>query len=215
MGVALRLILLISFRWTNEAKGVAGVHCVIVWFSYQNPNADKWLFRYSDVSGVGEKHKAKRINQYLLDAPSVILPSRSQPKAGMPTMTKGSQPTDDVFLILNADEKEQLLTANPILTPYIKRSVGGNEFLNNLKRYCLWFVDTPINDLKKITQLPIIKEKIAGVTATRQKSPTKSVQEWADKPLLFTQNRQPVGIFGGARSIQRTADLFADWVFEW
>jgi len=34
-------------------------------------------------------------------------------------------------------------------------------------------------------------DRLAKVRAARKKSPTPSVQEWADRPSLFTQDRQP------------------------
>ena len=183
-----------TFQWSSAAKGKAAVHCVIIGFGSQNDKI-KYLFDYPNIQAEPEKLEVKQINQYLVAAPSIIIPSRSNPRNGMPTMTKGSQPTDGGNLVLNEDEKNRFSNNYPILTSYIKPYIGGNELINNIKRYCFWFADADNNDLKKIISIPEIKQRIENIKQVRLKSPTSSVQEFSEFPLLFTQNRQPKGHF--------------------
>ena len=179
-----------TFSWSNEARGKAAVHVVIIGFAlYDIPQ--KIIFEYEDIKGEPHALIAQHINPYLVDAPDMILPSRSQPPAGMPAMTKGSQPTDGGFLILNAQERTQLLEKYNDLAPYIRPFIGGYELLNGGERYCLWFADASPAQLKTFAQYPEIKQRIDGVKSIRLASPTASVREQANSPYLFTQIRQP------------------------
>lgn len=183
-----------TFSWTNEAKGKAAVHVVIIGFALFD-TTDKKLFVYDDIKGEPHAISAKNINPYLVDAVNMILPSRSQPPVNMSAMTKGSQPTDGGHLILDANEKANLLIKYPDLMPFIKPFIGGYELLNGGERYCLWFADATPAQLKTIGQYPEIKARIEGVKQARLTSPTPSVQAQANQPYLFTQNRQPKSTF--------------------
>ncbi len=179
-----------TFSWTNEARGKAAVHVVIIGFSLQDKQ-NKALFFYDDIKGEPHAIAAKNINPYLLDAVNMILPSRTKNTFNIPEMIKGSQPTDGGYLILDRDEKLHLLAFYPDLTRFIKPFVGAQEMLSGQSRYCLWFADATPAQLKTIGQYPEIKKRIEGVKQARLSSPTPSVQAQANQPYLFTQNRQP------------------------
>ena len=61
-----------TFSWSNEARGVAAVHCVIIGFGYKEP-ARRTIFEYEDIRGEPHAVAAKYINPYLVDAPDVTL----------------------------------------------------------------------------------------------------------------------------------------------
>jgi len=179
-----------TFQWHNDAKGKAAVHCVIVGFGQQQ-KTKKWLFDYPDIQGEPNRIKADNINPYLVDAPNIILPSRSKPQSNMPAMTKGNQPTEGGNLILSPDERLDLIVNYPQLEQWIKPFIGGRELINGIDRYCLWLADTPLKTLRELAQIPEIKARLEDVKVARLKSPTASVREYANTPYLFTQNRQP------------------------
>lgn len=183
-----------TFQWTSQASGKAAVHCVIVGFelptSGQKPT-EVCLFDYPDIKGEPILLKVANINQYLAAGASVIIDSRAKVPAGMTKMTKGSQPTDGGNWILSPSERAELVKKYPDLTACIKPFIGADELINGGERYCLWFADTSLSDLAKFDKYPEIKARKEAVKALRQKSPTKSVQEQAATPYLFTQNRQP------------------------
>jgi hypothetical protein len=171
------------FKWANEAKGKAGVHCVIIGFAYAGVCKDKKLFMDGNAMPVS------RINGYLIDAPIVFIQSRGKPLApAMPTMSKGSQPTDDGNLILSEDERDILIAAYPQSELWIKRYVGADDFINNRVRYCLWLRGVPPSQYRAVA--PIV-ERLKRVEKMRSKSPTASVRRDAEIPMLFTQIRQP------------------------
>ncbi|MBW4018547.1 class I SAM-dependent DNA methyltransferase [Moraxella osloensis] len=181
-----------TFQWTSQASGKAAVHCIIVGFSLV-ANENKSLFDYPDIKGEPVLTVADNINQYLVNAPSVILPSRSKPPVGMTAMTKGSQPTDGGNLILSVSEKAELINKYPKLASFIKPFIGAEELINGKERYCLWFNGANIKDRSEFIKYPEIKQRIDNIKTLRANSPTKSVQEQANEPWVFTQIRQPKG----------------------
>jgi type I restriction-modification system DNA methylase subunit len=177
-----------SFKWSNEGRGVAAVHCVIIGFS-KLENKNKKLFSYPD--GLAKNfvlNIVSQINPYLVNAPTILLPSRSSPQDNRPTLTKGSQPTDGSFLVLNEDEKFHFLTKHPEMKNVVRLYIGGDELINNKRRYCLWLKDVSPDLLNKNS---FIKERLIGVRNARLQSSTPSVQAFANTPYLFTQDRQP------------------------
>ena len=179
-----------TFQWASQASGKAAVHCIIVGFSLVD-NENKSLFDYPDIKGEPVLTVADNINQYLVNAPSVILPSRSKPPVGLPKMTQGSKPVDGGNLILSASEKADLISKYPKLADFIKPFIGAEELINGKERYCLWFNGANIKDRSEFIKYPEIKQRIDNIKALRAESPTESVRELADEPWVFTQIRQP------------------------
>jgi hypothetical protein len=177
-----------TFSWTNEARGKAAVHCVIIGFAlYDTPN--KTLFVYDDIKGEPHAVAAKNINPYLLDAPNLVVTARSTPVcANAPIMTRGSQPTDGGNLLLNQTEKDELIAKEPLAEKWIKPFSMGDEFINNIPRYCLWLVDCPPNELRA---MPLVLKRVEAVKAMRLASSKAPTREWANRPTLFTEIRQP------------------------
>jgi type II restriction/modification system DNA methylase subunit YeeA len=67
-----------TFQWSNEARGVAAVHCVIIGFGVEEP-AQRIIFEYDNPAGEPQAVSAANINPYLVDAPNVVLPNRRGP----------------------------------------------------------------------------------------------------------------------------------------
>ena len=126
-----------------------------------------------------------------MDAPDVFIQSRGkQLTDGLPEMSKGSQPTDGGHLLLTGDERMALLLKHPECAGYIKRFVGSRDLINNEYRYCLWLKGVSPKEYRNI---PEIAQRLKRVAECRQNSPTASVRQDADIPMLFTQIRQPSG----------------------
>ena len=171
------------FVWSSEATEKAKVHCVIIGFSINKHTSNKRIF--SDSGVVDCPH----INGYLMNAPDVFIKSRGLPLTnGLPTMSKGSQPTDGGNLILSEEEKVELIKKYPDTEVFIKRYISADDYINNKYRYCLWLKEVSPSKYKNN---PIIMKRLEAVQEIRRKSPTASVQRDADTPMLFTQIRQP------------------------
>lgn len=176
------------FQWTNEARGVAGVHCVIIGFGLEEISV-KYLFDYDSPKSEPHASSVPNINPYLVAGPDVVLPSRNDPPPGIPQIKKGSQPTDGGHLILDEAELKTLLATEPAAKLWIRPFVGGDELISGQYRWCLWLKEITPNELKS---LPQIRDRIDAVRESRLKSPTKNVKEYAKYPTLFTQDRQPM-----------------------
>ncbi|MDQ7089738.1 MAG: hypothetical protein Q9M50_03725 [Methylococcales bacterium] len=177
-----------TFRWSNEGKGVAAVHCVIMGFGLQELESYR-LFDYGDdISGEPIEIKAQQINPYFVDAPTVLIQKRRKPiKHSIPEMTKGSQPTDGGHLLLSEEEANIIRENDLIAAKYIQKILGSHEFINNIPRYCLWLENSTINDR---TNSPEIKTRMELVKKMRLASPKIPTQKLADTPYLFGENRQ-------------------------
>jgi type I restriction-modification system DNA methylase subunit len=172
-----------TFAWTSEAKDKAAVHCVIIGFTCEPVRGEKILFDGN------RKVYATHINGYLVDAPDIFIQSRGKPLTkGLPTMSKGSQPTDGGHLLLSSDERKQLLSQYPDAENLVKRFVGSDDLINGKNRYCLWLKNVSPSKYRHI--YPIV-QRLEEVAEVRKKSPTVSVQQNANTPMLFTQIRQP------------------------
>ncbi|MBR6471976.1 MAG: hypothetical protein IKS83_09285, partial [Victivallales bacterium] len=192
-----------TFRWDNEASEKAHVHCVIVGFHCLTPSppssqsgeeetsrTSRTLRESKIIFDGGKAIPATHIDGYLIDAPDVFIENRGRPRHGaaLPSMSKGSQPTDGGNLILSPDERDEILAKWPDAASFILRYIGSDDFINNVVRYCLWLKDVAPNLYRHI---PPVMERLARVAEMRRKSPTASVRRDAETPMLFTQIRQP------------------------
>lgn len=175
-----------SFIWDSEASLKAHVHCVIVGFSQAPTHAPKYLFS----SGLAKI--VTQINPYLLDAPTVFITKRSTPLCCVPQITKGSQPTDGGNLIVTAEQYAIFAGKEPNALKYIRPFLGAEEFINGKQRYCLWLVGI---SPKELSNLSMVLERVTKVRDFRLASKKEATRKWADKPTLFTENRQPNGRF--------------------
>jgi hypothetical protein len=176
-----------TFQWESEARGKAAVHCVIIGFGLAEPAA-KAIFDYATPKSEPQAVAAKNINPYLVDGPTALLPSRTDPPPGIPQIKKGSQPTDGGHLILDDEERRALLAAEPGAAKWLRPYMGGDELIAGTHRWCLWLKEASPADLKA---LPEVRARMALVRKARAESPTPSVRDFASRPALFTQDRQP------------------------
>jgi hypothetical protein len=171
-----------SFRWKSESSDGAAVHCVIIGFSYVESN-EKLIFSEGKAP-----RRAKNINPYLLDAPSVVIDDRHAPICNVPKSSVGSFPTDGGNLVLQVDELESLVAQEPMVKKYIRPFIGPLEFINSKERYCLWLKDCPPNELRT---MPFVKARVASVREFRLASKKQQTKRRADIPHLFAEDRQP------------------------
>ena len=157
-----------TFKWSNEAKGKAAVHCVIVGFSYSKTEPN--------------------INPYLLKAPNVFIERRTRPLCDVPEMVFGSMPNDGGNLIVEENEYEEFLAKEPRAAIFVRRFAGAEEFINNLPRYCLWLGGVNPRELRK---MPLVIERVEACKKHRANSKREATRKLAATPMLFGEIRQP------------------------
>lgn len=139
-----------SFKWTNNAKGSAGVSVVII--SLRNlSDKEKVIFDGNF------KTLSKNINPYLTSGSNIFIQKRDTPISNLPEMALGSSGIDGGHLVLSKEEKKSFLNQDSNSGKFIKKFFGGNDFLNGVERYCLWIDDNKIEEASKIKS---IKDRI-------------------------------------------------------
>ncbi len=176
-----------TFKWGNEARGNAAVHVVIIGFANFDV-ADKRIFEYENIKAEPHEVKAKNINPYLVEGKDIFISSRANPICNVPEITYGSMANDGGFLLLNDEEKNNLLIKEPEAQKFIRPFLGSKEFINNIKRWCIWLKDIAPNEFSK---LKVITSKIEKVKEYRLNSTRSTTKKLADFSMLFGEIRQP------------------------
>ncbi len=172
-----------TFIWDSEASDKAHVHCVIVGFSFEN-SGSCLLFEEEGIE-VNVPH----INGYIYPSPNVFIRSRGRAVDDHHLlMTQGSKPVDGGELILEEDEARNYSSSHPAVAPYLRKYIGAREFMNGTVRYVIWLRDIAENAVGIDTELD---SRLSRIRASREASPTKEFNKYADKPWLFVQDRQP------------------------
>jgi hypothetical protein len=175
-----------TFKWNNDAPGVAAVYCVIVGFAtFDIPK--KYLFEYENIKSEPKEKEVNHINAYLVGAEDVFIENRNKPICDVPKMMYGSKPTDGGHLLFTDQEKIEFLQFEPNAEKFIKPFISAKEFLNNEKRWVLWLVDADPSELR---QLPQVLARVEAVKNFRLLSKAKSTRDYRYH-TLFRQVTQP------------------------
>ncbi len=175
-----------TFSWSNEARGNAAVHVVIVGFGLEDIS-NKRIFDYTDIKGEPQEKKVKNINPYLVEGNDSTIPSRKEPICNVSKIVYGSMANDGGNLILSEESQRELLAKEPEAEKFIRLFLGSEEFINNIKRYCLWLKNIKPEELRS---LPLVKNRVEAVKLHRSNSTRLTTQKLAAFPHLFGEIRQ-------------------------
>lgn len=199
-----------TFKWTNEAPGVAAVFCIIVGFGKSKPK-ECLLFEYPDIKGEPTETVVKNINPYLVEAGDVVVRSRQKPLCNVPEIGIGNKPIDGGYYLFETEEKAEFLKKEPRAEPFFKRWIGSDEFINGWERWCLWLGETDLEDLK---QIPLIWERVEAVRQTRLASKSAPTQKLAEKPTRFHVENMPKTNYLVAPKVSSERRLYIPFGFE-
>lgn len=166
-----------SFRWENNAKRNAGVSVAVINLRAERPG-QKFIF--TD----GLQIEAKNINGYLADAPSIFIYRRTKPNGALPKMTLGSMPKDGGKLVLTGVEFDTAVERDSRSAKYLKKYVGSEEYIKDLRRYCVWVTDAGRSDAESIGP---IAERLTAVAEWRAGRAEAGVRAYAAHPNRFKQ----------------------------
>ncbi len=181
-----------TFKWNNEAKGVAAVHCIIMGLSCSDSKTAKLLY-HLDSEGQPVIQTTPYINGYLIPGIDVLVTGLTKAMNAPRNILFGNKPTDGGHFILSEAERDELLTNDPSSAPYIRPFYGAQDYLHLItakqvaERYCLWLKDMPLSEM--ITH-PLIMQRVQRVREMRAASKAASTREYANKPHLFRQIAQ-------------------------
>ncbi len=167
-----------SFKWTNNAKGNAGVTVIIV--GLRNISKDKKFLFQGNI-----KREVRNINSYLLDASNITISSKTKSISKLPKINHGNMPADGGKLLFDTSEKEKFIQLEPKSKKWFKKLISAKEHLNGRDRWCLWLED--ISD-EEMNTLPRVKEIVDEVEVIRLNS---SRPHLAKTSHLFAQITQP------------------------
>ncbi len=182
-----------TFRWTNEARGRAAVHCVIIGFGTKEPSV-RILYEYENVRSQAQRKVVANISPYLVDSNDIVLLNRSTQISGAMPILYGSKAADggrgseDGNLIFNDETRHRLVLGEPTAAKWIRRFVGADEFLYDAYRFCLWLKSASANELRA---MPEVMKVLQRVKVARASSTKKQTQDLAKYPSLFAEDRQP------------------------
>jgi hypothetical protein len=170
-----------TFRWDSEASAKAHVHCVIIGFSSFDNKEQKVIydserFRVVDV-----------ISPYLIETEPVFIERRTKPLCNVPSIYRGSQPTDDGNFIFTSEEKATFLESEPQAANLFRPYMMGKDFLDRKYRYCLWLDGVSPEEMKKC---PKVMERIKNVRNFRLASKKAATRQKAETPMLFDENHE-------------------------
>ena len=172
-----------TFKWSNAAKGKAAVHCVIISVAKEgNWRKPRTIFDELVASEVAQ------INQYLIDAPNVIIKARSHPICDVPEIGMGNQPIDDGNYLFTYDEMIDFLSKEPGANKFFHPWYGSQEFIDKEQRYCLYLGKASPSEIKL---LPLVMERVKQVRAFRLRSRRRSTLKLADSPTQFQTTNIP------------------------
>ncbi len=173
-----------TFKWHNEARDNAAVHCVIIGFStHETKGSGKTI--YDGTKTI----IARNINGYLQDAPCVLLEDRHEPICeDVPPPSVGSFPVDGGNFVIRAEEKAAFVANEPKAEKLLRLYIGPDEFIKRRDRYCLWLRDVPPSDLRT---MPSVMQRVAGVREYRLASRKEQTRKRAATPTRFAEDRQP------------------------
>ena len=176
-----------TFSWSNEARGKAAVHCVIVGFGLGDAAA-KTIYEYEDIRGEPYAVAAANINPYLVDALDVVLDNRRTPIFPVPEIGIGNKPIDGGHYLFTDAEKAEFLQREPQAEKWFRRWLGADEFINGYQRWCLWLGDCPPGELRK---MPEAMKRVEAVRQFRLASKSPPTQKLAQTPTRFHAENMP------------------------
>ncbi len=168
-----------SFKWSNAARGNAGVTCVVLGLAREGQRRGKALY------STGSRMEASQINPYLVaDGGAEIVIQAQAPISALPPMVFGSMPRDGGHLLLDPEEAASIVRSFPDAEKFIRRYGGASEVIRGTWRRCLWIPDHQADEAAAI---PPIADRLAQVAAFRGRSKAESTRAFAASPHRFVQ----------------------------
>ena len=170
-----------SFVWKNNARDNAGVTVSVIGIEHKS-NKKKRLF----IDNF--EKKVSSINPYLYSGNNLIIEkSRKAISDFFPPMCLGDMAKDGGALVINKEDYDEIKMKFPNTIKYLKRFVGGIDFLRGIKRWCIWVNDKDFDILNKID---FFKKRFEQVKTNRLSSKKKATQKFSEYPFRFVEIRK-------------------------
>lgn len=164
----------LPFNWSNNAKGNASVHCVIIGLGIR--------IKEKYISDAGRNKHVKKISPYLIEGEITFVKKRRKPLSNVPKMGIGNKPIDDGNYLFTDAEKIEFIKKESESEKYFYRWYGGREFSVGLVRWCILPQRIPDDVLKN---MPEVRKLIRNVKLFRSESKSKPTNKLALTPKNF------------------------------
>lgn len=171
-----------SFKWANLASHNAVVTVVVVGITHSDFNVSK-LFETQPDGELVERQVAN-INAYLIPAPNIVVEAARAPINSLSPMVFGNMPRDAGYLLMDDQERRELISQNPASHKFLKWFQGADDFISGRHRACVWVEE---KDFAQALTIPELAVRFEGVKNTRLESNAESTRSFADKPYRFVQ----------------------------
>ena len=172
-----------SFKWKNNAKSNAGVTVAIIGIRNKS-NAIKKLIGEDRIVSVDY------ISPYLTSSKVSYVKQVKNTVSHLPEMALGSSGIDGGHLILSPAEKDDFIHNDFRSEKFIRKFIGGNDFLKSLERYCLWISD---DDVEEASQIKDINDRIDKCRKYRE-SGGRDAKKAASVPHRFFYRKFQEGV---------------------
>ena len=167
-----------QFKWANNASHNAGVWCVII--GATRDHRKQRLIISDDIN-----REVTSISPYLIPGNEDYIRQTSTPISNqLPALVSGSMARDGGGLILENDERNELVRTYPDARELLRTLIGTTEIRQGSQRWCLWLDDI---NLKYATQIAPLQARIEAVRTFRISSSAKTTQGYARIPHRFAQ----------------------------
>ena len=173
-----------TFKWESKSKDTAGVHVIIIAFSFSQNYNHKFIVENET------KNIVTTINPYLIEAPTIFIDSRIHPICQVPEIGIGNKPIDGGNYLFKENEMQEFIKKEPASAKYFHPWFGSDEFIKGKKRFCLWLGEANPVDLLK---LPECRKRIEAVRNFRLQSKSEGTKKIAEKPTRFHVENMPKG----------------------
>lgn len=183
-----------TFAWGSEARGVAHVHVVIIGLTRRDREREvKRLFSYETVKSEPEETQHKALTAYLFGVEDnriakLTVEEISRPMNGARRLKTGVQMIDNGILTLDLEQAKSLIDNEPGAARWLRRYIGGDEFINGFYRHILYLRDITPTELQ---ELPRIRSLVAQVRAYRAASKRPSTVAMASNPTEVGVDERP------------------------
>ncbi|MBQ7571045.1 MAG: class I SAM-dependent DNA methyltransferase [Bacteroidaceae bacterium] len=166
-----------SFRWSNNAKYNAAVTCVIIGLS-NNHKGNRILY-FAD-----KQREVNNITPYLTEGNNIIICKHLHPISTFSDIMMGCKPVDGGNLILNEEEKANLINLYPDTKKWLRKLYSSADYIKGYIRYCLWIPD---KDRKEAEKCPLILQRMKKTAAMRLASDDEGARKLAERPHQFRE----------------------------
>ena len=177
-----------TFAWGSDARGVAHVHVVIVGlFDRNSASGERRLFAYETPADDSQEIRVSAISPYLIDVgrlddAHLVVQRRRTPIADFPKIGVGTKPVDGGHYLFGEEEREAFLVQEPSAASLLRPFLGGDEYINNKKR---WILHVSGESPSLLRSLPNVMERIRAVRQYRTNEAGKLGRSLAEQPTDY------------------------------